>query len=537
LAANDETIRLLLDLGVSKENVQAVAKELAALKTAAVDTAHGYEVLERQVGEYDLVEDKVTQTIVHQTTALRVLGAETAKVSKATVEATSKVAGIGQSFLQTGRVIQDFTQGGFAGILNNIEGLTTALGLGSGLAGILTIVGTAAYIATPKIKEWWSGVTEGSQESIDKVKELEAELSKLMKMRPMQEKETAADVEFLIGEEGAEKLQRNIAAALAAKGEGAQQTPEEKRQIKGQTEQLEFLRANGGSDKLKGAAEELLRQTVFEAQQRITAENEKRAGEMLAKAPTSAASRRQIGRLLPGMKDALESTEPEFRERADAEADATEQMGKDLHAATQHRHKVQQRIDKRAAIAKRDIEKRTNEEIASGDAVEANRDRAEKAGVGVAAAGFKAARARVGGTDIDEEATAFAARMRGQGGDFDKFDRFRELNPAQQEARLRAEINRTVKARFPDMSAMQRSAVANSIAQASEATVNEQASKAGANAMRAGLDATNATQEAMRQLAVDYAQMAEQARMLKRNAKAIRPANQTNLNQGGPGGG
>jgi hypothetical protein len=66
---------------------------------------------------------------------------------------TSGMAGFGQSALQTGRVIQDFAQGGLGGVLNNIEGLTMALGLGSGLAGILTIVGVAFLVLKPQITE------------------------------------------------------------------------------------------------------------------------------------------------------------------------------------------------------------------------------------------------------------------------------------------------------------------------------------------------------------------------------------------------
>ncbi len=63
----------------------------------------------------------------------------------------NKMAGFGQSALQSGRVIQDFAQGGIPGILNNIEGLTQALGGGPGLAGVLTIAGVAAFVFRPQI--------------------------------------------------------------------------------------------------------------------------------------------------------------------------------------------------------------------------------------------------------------------------------------------------------------------------------------------------------------------------------------------------
>ena len=57
--------------------------------------------------------------------------------------------------LQTGRIVQDFTQGGVGGILNNIEGIARALGGGAGLAGVLTVVGTAAFIARPHLMRFY----------------------------------------------------------------------------------------------------------------------------------------------------------------------------------------------------------------------------------------------------------------------------------------------------------------------------------------------------------------------------------------------
>jgi hypothetical protein len=101
------------------------------------------------------------------------------RVDTASKKASGGVAGFGQSALQTGRVVQDFAQGGIGGVLNNIEGLTMALGLGSGLAGVLTIAGVAALVAGPQIKAFFSsfGATKEADESVEglkkRVKELE----------------------------------------------------------------------------------------------------------------------------------------------------------------------------------------------------------------------------------------------------------------------------------------------------------------------------------------------------------------------------
>jgi hypothetical protein len=67
--------------------------------------------------------------------------------------------------------------------LNNIEGLTMALGLGSGLAGILTILGVGLSLAGPKIKEFiesFVGGPEKAQGFIDKVKDLEGTVKTLL---------------------------------------------------------------------------------------------------------------------------------------------------------------------------------------------------------------------------------------------------------------------------------------------------------------------------------------------------------------------
>src|SRR4051812_48684462 len=87
-------------------------------------------------------------------------------LSKAAGNGSSKVAGFGQSALQMGRITQDFAQGGLGGILNNIEGLTMALGMGSGLAGILTIVGVGFLTLKPQIMAFWEALSGGDSKQI-----------------------------------------------------------------------------------------------------------------------------------------------------------------------------------------------------------------------------------------------------------------------------------------------------------------------------------------------------------------------------------
>jgi hypothetical protein len=253
-----------------------------------------------------------------------------------------------QSGLRLSYVIDDLTNttGGWerkiAAIGNNLPGLVMSLGGTAGIAGAIGIIGSAAIAATPLVKaliaaftgtEGLPGVKLLLDDATERVKGLQAELDKLMKSRPMEEKTTAADVEFLIGEEGAEKLVRQIAAGMGASGEGAQMTGAEKQRLKN------LRGALGGTDDER--VNTAIRNAQFEISKRITAENERMAGEMLASAPTSAGTRKRIGKYLPKFGEALASTEPEARNAADAWADeqikAAEESGKAAGRAVKKR--------------------------------------------------------------------------------------------------------------------------------------------------------------------------------------------------------
>ena len=81
-----------------------------------------------------------------------------------TAKAQAKAGGTSRDMqmriLNLGRAAQDLAQGGFAGIINNIEGI---VGGGGIAAGVLTAIGTAAFIATPFIKEWVKSLGEGGE--------------------------------------------------------------------------------------------------------------------------------------------------------------------------------------------------------------------------------------------------------------------------------------------------------------------------------------------------------------------------------------
>jgi hypothetical protein len=80
----------------------------------------------------------------------------------------------GQAMLEVGRAVQDFSQGGIGGILNNLEGLgrsfsqldgiSTILKSPAGIAGALTLVSTAAFVAWPHINRFFRTLFSGSND-------------------------------------------------------------------------------------------------------------------------------------------------------------------------------------------------------------------------------------------------------------------------------------------------------------------------------------------------------------------------------------
>jgi hypothetical protein len=138
------------------------------------------------------------------------------ELSSAAPAAASKVANSGQAMLQGGRAIQDFFQGGIGGILNNIEGVTMALGGGAGLAGALTVVGVAASLAGPAISKFLASLTgkvpDILQNSLGDLKKQIEELEK-------KDVKVAVDVSQLIdARQQAERLEQALAFARSISG-------------------------------------------------------------------------------------------------------------------------------------------------------------------------------------------------------------------------------------------------------------------------------------------------------------------------------
>lgn len=71
---------------------------------------------------------------------------------------------MGQALLQGSRGFQDFQAAGLNGLANNLEGIAMGLGLGSGIAGAVTVMAVAVQTLGPKVVAWFNSLdTEGAK--------------------------------------------------------------------------------------------------------------------------------------------------------------------------------------------------------------------------------------------------------------------------------------------------------------------------------------------------------------------------------------
>lgn len=180
------------------------------------------------------------------------------KVEGATKKAGKGTADFGRSALETGRVVQDFAQGGIGGIVNNLEGLARALGGGPGLAGVLTLVGVGFLLLKKPMGDFLASMTDGGREipkSTDAVKRLAGALKETGEKLEALEKawdgsaESLAEYNRLTAE--SERLEKQANAAReAAAGIEAQRRKERQGDAGSMKAASEAVEKAGGVDKV-----------------------------------------------------------------------------------------------------------------------------------------------------------------------------------------------------------------------------------------------------------------------------------------------
>lgn len=76
----------------------------------------------------------------------------------------------GQSILEVSRGVEDL-QYGIRGFLNNIPGIVTALGMGSGVAGVLSLVAVGLTTIVPKLHAWATNTEDATKRIADALAE------------------------------------------------------------------------------------------------------------------------------------------------------------------------------------------------------------------------------------------------------------------------------------------------------------------------------------------------------------------------------
>jgi hypothetical protein len=529
---NDTVIKLLLDMGASGANVEDVRKKLEQLKPSLESAAAAGDKLEAS--------------------------------SK---KAAGGVAGMGQSLLQTGRVVQDFSQGGLGGILNNIEGLTMALGQGPGLAGVLTVAGVAFMLLKKPVSDLMESMGGGADaadhlaDAVSKLtdanKKLKEQLGELAassdaNVKRLTEENQLLERQVKIREARANAMRREgdeatkmMANAAAMEGEPSLESKQRQPAEKARADQIKQL--VGGDPEAK-----ILKQRVA-----LSVQNNPR---FFTKNQESKDEERDriLAAFYAGHADALEYVLKELRAEGGAEGEGPlrsglqqlapgAQMGRRMRNVGQTLEGFGRKVmSKTAAEAQQRRGQREKEQQALGGQLTEQGESNELAGQQAAereAAHDAAERKReserqakererqqekahakdmkaIGGTSIDERAALEAAQMRAMGGTEDRFGRFIPLTPNQQHRRLTGMVEQEIGRRFPGMPRDQRRSAAQGVSEQASSGVQDMLDKVHAT-MDSGLDATAATQQAMRSLLGALEAQAQRAHALEAQARAI----------------
>lgn len=137
--------------------IQQVSQAAKAASTEAVQMGSSTATALQQAGQ-------AAQTASLNTVQL---GTATATVSDGMEKATKSTSGFGQAAL-TAAYFADDMQYGIKGILNNIPGLVMGLGMGAGVAGVVSILAVGLGVASDKLDLFGSS----SDKATDRLKEL-----------------------------------------------------------------------------------------------------------------------------------------------------------------------------------------------------------------------------------------------------------------------------------------------------------------------------------------------------------------------------
>lgn len=553
---NDETIRLILDLGNSGKSVEEIRQKLSGLGEEAKKVASSYQVLDTVVnrsggvlGTYAIATDRVNHEMdemvrkaMEATQAQKAVAVALTDVVGRSGTANRGAGGGGFGLMGASYAAQDFVTvlaggGGLGRALmstaNNITPMLMGLGVGAGLAGILGTVTTVASAGTMAIEGWWRAADSDKadaakkkvEEIEDRVRRANDEFKKMAEAPSDYEKLSAEGIRLVLEGRGqAERARHAVSAGLTNAEAAGGMTAEGRKQFAG----LEGT-ATMGEDAILARAQAAIGESINPEDLRLAIEDARRdrdsarrtrarlmqeardrkaaaivAGATVA-GPAGEADRRRLLQLTPGMGE-LQGMTPEAIRAAEEAEDAGQEEFEGIAEGGKAAGRAIRRRRQRAAQDHADEVRNLGEQQQKA---QKKADDEAKARGEIAAGRSKDAMSRITGTDIDERAAIAAIEMRQAGGFEDRFGRFRKATRAQQERELQRQLMREMGAAFPDIAPMARGTAAAVIAGRAGRNINRGLGQAQAGAEDQAR-ANGMTLEAMEKVTVNQAELQRQ---------------------------
>jgi uncharacterized phage infection (PIP) family protein YhgE len=319
MMTNDQTIKLILDMGNSGASVQEVKLALDALK--------GHSGLGGQ----------------------GLLGASYA--AQDFISVLSGGGGIGRAL---------------GSISNNMPQILAGLGLGAGLAGVMGAVTAGVAAAIPMIEAWWNAVdseaAERAKEKLKAIKEelkqVAAEFKKLAEMPTTLESEQGKLLtEFLGMRPTAEQAKAGVRGVLGQVPAYAAEAMSPEQAAEATKLRQRIATETTGTAPLRARLAELQQQAVSQYAERLITQATKPgpAGEE-ARRKLVEFSSRNPGLFPAGFADTLQSLTPEALEAQRGEVAEAEAFGARAKAGGEKRRATEEAEQKRKEIDDRDME-------------------------------------------------------------------------------------------------------------------------------------------------------------------------------------
>lgn len=389
-------------------------------------------------------------------------------------------ANSGRSMLELGRILQDFSQGGVAGVINNVEGLVTSLGGTAGLAGAITAVGVAFFVLQPYIRTFIDSLGETKAkipETTSSVDALSAAYAKNKKeLEELRDKQKLTSDELARYNELTQeqvKLQQQQENARAASSVTADDTDQNKRRGSA------FRKAVGAF----GGGQALVETLVGMGYEKATAEDIVSGGLKGREGDIGAAT--LASKKFAGIYDPM-SPETE---------DKNKLSQYNLDISSQFDAARMDRYEKRVAEANKAEAKKQAEQDAADRDTARMKEQSRRAEKDKLTGNVKMVS---DSTTIDEMAAQAMAQMTAEGGRRNQFTG--QLIPMNQEqigGYTKTLIERELKRAYPQSSAKGRSEVAEGIRDNAAETIRTTQLDAAAKAGTAGLNTSVAQRDAM----------------------------------------